>query len=140
MSPRTAPNPQKNDGRSLLTKLVFAPSANQRYKLTVEGNEDSVDTDVLNALGDSSTMPGTPPSVRVYSQAGDDHQTRARVAFAHEAEGLDTAMVDWLQWQVYRQDSETTQRTREERATLRNGKPSIHSITKKGTFSWTPTS
>lgn len=118
---RTAPNPQENDGRSLLTKLVFAPSANQRYKLTVEGNEDSVDTDVLNALGDSSTMPGTPPSVRVYSQAGDDHQTRARVAFAHEAEGLDTAMVDWLQWQVYRQDSETTQRTREERATLRNG-------------------
>ena len=118
---RTAPNPQENDGRSLLTKLVFAPSANQRYKLTVEGNEDSVDTDVLNALGDSSTMPGTPPSVRVYSQTGDDHQTRARVAFAHEAEGLDTAMVDSLQWQVYRQDSETTQRTREERATLRNG-------------------
>lgn len=118
---RTAPNPQDSDGRSLLTKLVFAPSANQRFKLTVEGNEDSVDTDVLSALGDSSTIAGTPPSVRVYSQTGDDHQTRARVAFAHEIDSLDTALADSLQWQIYRQDSETTQRTREERATLRNG-------------------
>ncbi|GAA5078297.1 TonB-dependent hemoglobin/transferrin/lactoferrin family receptor [Lysobacter panacisoli] len=120
-SSRTAPNPQDSDGRSLLTKLVFAPSGNQRFKLTVEGNEDSVDTDVLSALGDSSTIPNTPPSVRVASQTGDDHQTRARVAFAHEVDALDTAFADSLQWQIYRQDSETTQRTREERATLRNG-------------------
>lgn len=118
---RTAPNPQDSDGRSLLAKLVFAPSQNQRFKLTVEGNEDSVETDVLSALGDISTVANTPPSVRVASQTGDDHQTRARLAFAHEIDALDTALADSLQWQIYRQDSETTQRTREERATLRNG-------------------
>ena len=118
---RTAPNPQESDGRSLLTKLVFAPSANQRFKLTVEGNEDSADIDVLTAQGDSSTMANMPPSVRVYSQTGDDHQTRARVAFSHEVDVLDSGIADSLQWQIYRQDSETTQRTLEHRATLRNG-------------------
>jgi hemoglobin/transferrin/lactoferrin receptor protein len=118
---RTAPNPQESDGRSLLTKLVFAPSANQRFKLTVEGNEDSADIDVLTARGDSSTLPNMPPSVRVYSQTGDDRQTRARVAFSHEVDALDAGFADSLQWQIYRQDSETTQRTLEHRATLRNG-------------------
>lgn len=118
---RTAPNPLESDGRSLLTKLVFAPSANQRFKLTVEGNEDSADIDVLTAQGDSATLANMPPSVRVYSQIGDDHQTRARVAFSHEVDALDAGIADSLQWQIYRQDSETTQRTLEHRATLRNG-------------------
>lgn len=118
---RTAPNPLESDGRSLLTKLVFAPSANQRFKLTVEGNEDSADIDVLTAQGDSSTLANMPPSVRVYSQIGDDHQTRARVAFSHEVDALDAGIADSLQWQIYRQDSETIQRTLEHRATLRNG-------------------
>ncbi|WP_426281034.1 TonB-dependent hemoglobin/transferrin/lactoferrin family receptor [Lysobacter soli] len=118
---RTAPNPQEYDGRSLLAKLVFETSENQRFKLTVEGNEDNVDTNVLTALGDTSTIPGTPPSVRVASQTGDDKQPRARIAFSHEVDALDAAFADSLQWQLYRQDSETTQRTREERATLRSG-------------------
>lgn len=118
---RTAPNPLESDGRSLLTRLVFAPSADQRFKLTVEGNEDSTDIDVLTAQGDSSTLPNMPPSVRVYSQTGNDHQTRARVAFSQEVDALDAGIADSLQWQVYRQDSETTQRTLEHRAALRNG-------------------
>ncbi|WP_206861519.1 TonB-dependent hemoglobin/transferrin/lactoferrin family receptor [Lysobacter changpingensis] len=120
-SSRTAPNPQEYDGRSLLTKLVFEPDGNQRFKLTVEGNEDNVDTDVLTALGDTTMMPGMSPSVRVASQSGQDTQTRARIAFAHEADALGAAFADSLQWQVYRQDSETTQRTREERAMLAGG-------------------
>ncbi|RPE80933.1 TonB-dependent hemoglobin/transferrin/lactoferrin family receptor [Vulcaniibacterium tengchongense] len=119
---RTAPNPQESDGRGLLGKLVFAPDADQRFKLTVEGTEDSVDTDVLSALGDVSMAAGAPPSARVLAQTGDDHQTRARVAFAHELDALDAALAGALRWQVYRQDSETTQRTRERRVTLAGGR------------------
>lgn len=48
---RTLPNPQERDGRSLLTKLVFAPSEGQRFRLTVEGNEDNADTDLLTQQG-----------------------------------------------------------------------------------------
>lgn len=106
---RTAPNPQSRDGRSLLTKLVYAPSANQRFKLTVEGNEDSADTEVLNLVGFQPRTRATTSSL-----FGDDHQTRARVSLAHEVDAMDAGFADSLSWQIYRQDSETTQRTSEE--------------------------
>ncbi|HEY5851528.1 MAG TPA: TonB-dependent hemoglobin/transferrin/lactoferrin family receptor [Lysobacter sp.] len=118
---RTAANPQDYDGRSLLTKLVYAPSGNQRFKLTVEGNEDQVDTDVLSARVLAAVPPGAPPTTprtRTSSLIGDDKQTRARVSFSHEVDTIDSALVDSLQWQVYRQDSETTQHTDELRETL----------------------
>ncbi|RDZ29786.1 TonB-dependent hemoglobin/transferrin/lactoferrin family receptor [Lysobacter silvisoli] len=119
---RTAANPQDSDGRSLLAKLVFAPSEHQRFKLTVEGNEDQTDTDVLSSRGNAAAAPGAPVA-RTLSLLGDDHQTRARVSFAHEADALDAGFADALQWQVYRQDSETTQRTVEERVTVVGGRP-----------------
>lgn len=110
-SSRTRPNPQERDGRSLLAKLVFAPDADQRMRLTVEGNEDYVDTDMLTSRGFQALTGAT--NDRVLAR---DHQTRARVAFAHEMDALGASFADSLDWQVYRQDSETTQRTREERS------------------------
>lgn len=114
-SARTQPNPQDSDGRSLLTKLVFAPDPGQRFKLTVEGNEDGTETDVLTARGTTASPmpPFTVTSVRF--QRGDDHRTRARVSFGHEMDAVDAGFADSLDWQVYRQDSETTQDTSEER-------------------------
>ncbi|MFD1298436.1 TonB-dependent hemoglobin/transferrin/lactoferrin family receptor [Lysobacter gummosus] len=120
---RTRANPQDFDGRSVLTKLVYAPSENQRFRLTVEGSEEQTDTLVFNALGLVALVPGQPPNsprTRVASMSGDDRQTRARVAFAHEIDSIDSVLADSLQWQIYRQDSETTQRTREQRVTLSN--------------------
>ncbi len=106
---RTRPNPQERDGRSLLAKLVFAPSERQRFRLTVEGNEDVADTDMLTSQGFQALTGAT--NTRV---AAHDKQTRARVSFAHEIAGLD-GFADSIDWQVYRQDSETTQYTIEER-------------------------
>ncbi len=106
---RTLPNPQQRDGRSVLAKLVFAPSERQRFRLTVEGNEDSADTDLLTMYGLQSLTRATNTYV-----AAHDHQTRARVSFAHEIDGLD-GFADAIDWQVYRQDSQTTQYTIEER-------------------------
>lgn len=107
---RTQPNPQQRDGRSVLTKLVYAPGENRRFKLTVEGNEDDADTEMLTSRGYQALTRAS--NDRVVAR---DHQTRARVAFAHEWDGLESAIADGLDWQVYRQDSETTQYTREER-------------------------
>jgi hemoglobin/transferrin/lactoferrin receptor protein len=108
---RTAPNPLSSDGRSLLSKLVYAPSANQRFKLTVEGNEDYGRIDALSNV-----------TAAILSQRGRDHQTRARVSLAHEIDQWDTPFADDLQWQLYRQDSESLQRTDERRSnnTLRH--------------------
>lgn len=109
---RTAPNPQDRDGRSVLAKLVYAPDESQRFRLTVEGNEDITDTDVYSAVNDKHPT----PSVRTTtSMTAHDKQTRARVSFAHEMDALDMAFADSLSWQVYRQDSETTQVTNEGR-------------------------
>lgn len=110
---RTKPNPQDRDGRSLLTKLVYAPQQDQRFTLTVEGNEDDTDTDLLNQYGFQSLTRATNTSVTAR-----DHQSRARVSFAHQWDNIGTAWVDHLDWQVYRQDSQTTQYTREQRTLL----------------------
>lgn len=107
---RTEPDPQDRDGRSLLAKLVYAPDDTQRFRLTVEGNEDAADTELLSQQG---VQPLTGADhLRVVA---DDHQTRARVSFSHEMDALEAGFADSLDWQVYRQDSETTQDTSEER-------------------------
>ncbi|MGO3126562.1 MAG: TonB-dependent hemoglobin/transferrin/lactoferrin family receptor [Luteimonas sp.] len=101
---RTQANPQSSNGRSLLGKVVFAPSGAQRFKLTVEGNEDDVDTDVLSSYGLQALTGATNTQV-----LGDDHQSRARITFGHEIDGLSSALADSVDWQVYRQDSRTRQ-------------------------------
>lgn len=109
-SARTRPNPQETDGRSLLSRLVFAPGQGQRFRLTVEGNEDGTRTNLLTNVGFQALTRAT--NTRVVA---DDHQTRARVSLAHEWDDLGTAFADSMDWQVYRQQSETTQDTLEQR-------------------------
>lgn len=111
-STRTAANPQDRDGRSVLGKLVFAPSQDQRFKLTVEGNEDSVDTNVLSSVAPPAPVVAAATTTAMKAR---DHQTRARVSFGHEMDNVGQRFADDLSWQVYRQDSETTQRTYENR-------------------------
>lgn len=115
---RTTPNPQSRNGRSLLSKLVFAPSANQRFRLTVDANEDY---STITGLSNLPLVP-SPSSLSILSQDGRDHQTRARVSLEHEVDAVESAFADSLRWQVYRQDSESTQRTVERRGnnTVRN--------------------
>ena len=103
---RTAANPQQRDGRSVLSKLVFAPSDQQRFKLTLEGNEDLTHTDVFSAIDHATTT----------GMTARDKQTRTRLSFMHERDALQWAAADSLHWQVYRQDSETTQVTDEARS------------------------
>ena len=109
-SARTLPNPQERDGRSVLSKLVYAPSANQRFRLTLEGNEDNADTELLTSQG-VQALTGA-DNTRVAAQ---DRQKRVRLSFGHEIDAIDSGFADAIDWQVYRQDSETTQYTVEER-------------------------
>ncbi len=103
-SARTQANPQSYAGRSVLGKVVFAPGVAQRFRLMVEGNEDDVDTDVLSSYGLQALTGATHTQV-----LGDDHQSRARITFGHEIDGLSTRLADSVDWQLYRQDSRTRQ-------------------------------
>ena len=106
---RTAPNPQDRAGGSVLGKLVFAPDASQRFKLTVERNGDHADTVLLASQGRQAMTGAINDRV-----AARDDQRRTRVSLAHEID-LQDGFADAIDWQVYRQDSETTQYTIEER-------------------------
>ncbi len=108
---RTAPNPQRRDGRSLLGKLVYAPGANQRLRLTVDANEDYGRIEAYSARTLAS-----PFAAGIRDMDGRDHQTRARVSLEHEIDVLDAGFADSLSWRLYRQDSESTQHTRELRS------------------------
>ena len=99
---RTASNPQDRDGSSVLAKLVFAPSDDQRLRLAAESNEDNTETDVLTSVNATTR-----------SLLGDDSQKRKRVSLTHEMDAVGAALADSLDWQVYWQGSETTQRTDE---------------------------
>ena len=105
---RTAPNPQDTAGKSVLGKIVYAPDADQRFRLTIEGNEDRTSSDVLSSINATTLR-----------LLGEDLQTRARISLAHEMDAVGAGFADRLQWQVYRQGSETTQDTFETRATTR---------------------
>lgn len=109
---RTAPDPQSLRGGSALAKLAFAPTQTQRLRLTVEGNRDSVDTDARSALGFSALTRATVTAMR-----GEDLRERGKVALEHEIDAIDGALADGARWKVYRQDSRTTQDTREDRVT-----------------------
>lgn len=119
-SARTRPNPQDYRRLGLLAKLGFAPDAGQRFRLTVDAGESEVQTDVRSGLG---LITGFGAPVQVLSLDGDDRQTRARLAFDHAHDAVDAGWADAFRWQLYRQDSETTQDTVERRATVVAGQP-----------------
>ena len=99
---RSAANPQQRDGNSVLAKLVYAPSETQRFRLTAESNEDNTETDALSSVN-ATTL----------SLLGDDGQKRRRVSFGQEMDAVGAGLADSLDWQVYWQSSQTTQRTNE---------------------------
>lgn len=108
-SKRTLPNPQDRDGRSLLGKLVFTPNAQQRWRLTLEHNEDSADTEMLTSLGLNAMTGATNTQVTAH-----DTQARTRVSLGQDW-ALDSAWADTIDWQMYRQNSRTMQYTYEAR-------------------------
>ena len=76
----------------------------------MEGNEDRADTAMLTAQGPQALTGAI--NNRVGAR---DQQTRARLSLSHQIDGVG-GFADAIEWQVYRQDSETTQYTVEERS------------------------
>lgn len=104
---RTLPNPQEGYSDGFLAKARWQPDDHHTLRLTLEQPRTDVFPDVISAR--TST-----PTLTVLSLLVDDEQQRARVSLTHEFH-LGGALVDRGEWSIYRQDSETTQFTREER-------------------------
>jgi hemoglobin/transferrin/lactoferrin receptor protein len=104
---RTTPNPQDSYSDSFLVKALWQPDDAYTWRLTLEQSRTDVFTDVINART-------TTPALSVLSLLGNDEQQRTRVTIAQEFR-LDGRFIDGGEWRLYRQDSDTTQYTSEER-------------------------
>jgi hemoglobin/transferrin/lactoferrin receptor protein len=104
---RTAPNPQDGYSDAVLAKALWQPNEAHTLRLTLEQSRSDVLADVIGSRTSS-------PTLTVLSLLGNDEQQRARISLEHEFR-VNRRWVDGGEWRLYRQDSETTQYTSEER-------------------------
>lgn len=92
---RTEPNPQDNDSRAWLAKLVITPAAGHRVRLTAEHRDTDSQVDVLRL---SNSLP------RVTTSSGTEETERDRYSIDYEWKPTGS-FLDRLYTQLYRQES-----------------------------------
>ncbi|MGH8719749.1 MAG: TonB-dependent hemoglobin/transferrin/lactoferrin family receptor [Burkholderiales bacterium] len=102
---RTEPNPQDYDDGNLLAKLAFTPNPDHAFKLTFERFDSKTNTNALN--------PQTPNTVGLL---GDDSAERNRLSLDYEHRDENGKLFQIAKLQVYYQDSDVAQDSRETRA------------------------
>ena len=108
---RTESNPAGYRQDSLLAKLVLKPTASQQWRLTYDDRTVRTDTNVL------SGVTGLP---RVTDLQGHDATSRRRVSLDHEwLQPL--AWINALRWNLYGQDTNNLQKTRQLRTNTSAG-------------------
>lgn len=107
---RTAPNPQDLSNTSLLAKWVQRLSPDAQWRVTLERVEAKQSADVLSAR---AAPPLAATSVLRLDARDDTERTRASVDGV--VESLGWGLADRLQWAVYAQDSQSVQRSFEDR-------------------------
>ncbi len=106
---RTAPNPSDIQSNSLFAKIVHVPNENNRFRLTYEYYDRTMDTGALSARGIIAPSPAT-----ILEVLGTDETTRNRVAFDHRYEG--DGFISSAFWAVYYQQAKTLEFSAEDRA------------------------
>ncbi len=107
---RQSANPIDNDEINLLGKLVFQASEDHEFKLTVESYKADTDTDVLSQAG--TVVFGTTKR----SVTAEDERDRQRWALEYTGTAA-TGLFDEVHVNLYSQNSESEQRTFEDRLT-----------------------
>ncbi len=111
-STRTAPNPQDYSSNNVLGRVVFEPTAANRFRLTAEHYDRVLDTDVFSAR---AVPPLAPTSV--IDLTAHDTTRRDRIAFDHSYVGGDGDFIDGAFWAVYYQTAAIRQFSAEDRNT-----------------------
>ncbi len=106
---RTAAIPQDTESNALLAKLVFAPSADNRFRLTYDHYDSHTDSNVLSAIA----KPPLAASSTLGLTAEDDTR-RDRIMFDHRVTSGDGFVQD-ASWAAYYQTSANTQFSAEDR-------------------------
>jgi hemoglobin/transferrin/lactoferrin receptor protein len=114
-SRRTAPNPQDIASNSVLGKIVFAPSAQHRVRLTLEHFDRDLDSDVYTARAVPPAPPASyaPTAVIGLDAIDETERQRASLDYTYESDGL----IERAYGAVYYQQAETRQYAFEDRFT-----------------------
>jgi hemoglobin/transferrin/lactoferrin receptor protein len=115
---RTAPNPQEIKANNLVGKLQRDIGDQWKLIFNADLSDSTTNTDVLSGQG-LQTLFGT--NILTRSLQADDDARRQRYAFSVQGGDLNRRLFDEFDAKLYRQQSETTQYTREERATVVGG-------------------
>jgi hemoglobin/transferrin/lactoferrin receptor protein len=115
-STRTRPNPQETQSNAVLAKWVHTAASGRVDRITLDGEQATVDTDVLSSRRSQAG------GVRTTSLLGEDERERLRVAMGQEIP-LSATLFDSLEWMAFVQSSDTVQETLEDRDTVIDGTP-----------------
>jgi hemoglobin/transferrin/lactoferrin receptor protein len=108
---RTTANPQDIESNSVFGKILFVPNESNRFRLTGEYFDRTIDTEVLSAR---AVVPSS-AAANVIDLDAIDETTRNRVAFDHRYEG--EGFISSAFWSVYYQTAETREFSDEDRFT-----------------------
>jgi hemoglobin/transferrin/lactoferrin receptor protein len=112
---RTLPNPTDFESNSYLAKLVWAPSENQRFRLTYDRSDRDMVAEVLSARAQLPINGGPAlTATSVLDLDATDTSWRERFAFDHQI-SLGDGFFRNAQWSVYTQAAKTRQFTFEDR-------------------------
>ncbi|MEM6454720.1 MAG: TonB-dependent receptor, partial [Acidobacteriota bacterium] len=106
---RTAPNPIDRTQNNVVAQLSFTPSDRSTWRGIAEWYDTETETDVLSAIN-----PGSPFASATLDSFGIDEQTRTRISVEHTLT-RSTGLFDTLLWRAYAQETDTEQRTLEQR-------------------------
>ena len=120
---RTQSNPQQAGSNSLLGKLQYQLSDNQRIGFTAEWFDAEMDTDIRSLKGSQ-----TSGNDSAYSRFdADDTTRRSRIGLTHDWD-TNFAAFDTMQWSLNWQDSETNQVTRDAMLVDINSSPLVQDL------------
>ncbi|GJM08239.1 MAG: sugar transporter [Lysobacteraceae bacterium] len=112
-------DPVDSDSTSLLAKTIWGTPEQGGVELTLDYLQGNADTDVQSLVGvqDFSEDFGFPYLITTNAVRGDDQTQRTRLSL-EQAFGDGLAGFSYMRWRAYLQDSNTEQRTFEDRETF----------------------
>ena len=106
-------DPQKFDSHNVLAKLVYDLNEQNRFRVTAEYYKNDTSTDIMSDYN-TFTCASRGCSHENLASRGNDGRERHRLMVGHEYNG-DAWLFTRAKWHVYFQDSESEQRTSQER-------------------------
>lgn len=112
---RTRANPSDSTRQNALAKLVRNFSNGHKLRFVVDASDSRNETQVLSGQGPQTVFG---QSILTSSLNADDTQKRLRTSLGMQGDNNDWRFANSYEWQIYQQESETLQKTREQRASL----------------------